>query len=108
MSKKLYAWAGGKIVPGSEIKVVFEPDKNRFAAVVEGLECVLLYSKGKKGEMVLTFTFVPPALRGKGIAEKLMAAAAEHARKNHCKIDPVCSYTAVFFERHPEFNDLLS
>jgi uncharacterized protein len=90
------------------IAVVFEPEKNRFVAHIEGQECVLLYSKGKKGEMVLTFTFVPPALRGKGIAEKLMQAAVEQARKNHCKIEPACSYTAVFFERHPEYKDLLS
>lgn len=49
-------------------------------------------------------TFVPPEDRGKQTAEKLCAAAFEHARETHQKIVPSCSYVRDRFV--PKHSDL--
>jgi predicted GNAT family acetyltransferase len=59
------------------------------------------------GSMVITHTFVPPELRGQGIAEKLVRAALDHARAGQLKVVPQCSYVDTFLRRHPEDADLL-
>ncbi len=58
------------------------------------------------GRMILTHTFVPPELRDKGVAERLVTAALEHARAEGLKVVPQCSYVETFLRRHPEFADL--
>lgn len=58
--------------------------------------------------MVFTHTFVPPELRGRGLAEQLIRPALAHARAHHLRVIPACSYVASFIGRHPEFRDLLA
>ena len=58
--------------------------------------------------IVLTHTFVPPELRGRGLAEHLVRAALAHARQHKIRVVPACAYVATFIERHPEFRDLLA
>ena len=58
--------------------------------------------------IVFTHTFVPPELRGRGLAEYLVRAALAHARLHKFQVVPACSYVAAFIERHKEFSDLLA
>lgn len=58
--------------------------------------------------MVFTHTFVPPELRGRGLAEHLVRAGLAYARVRKFRVVPVCSYVAAFIERHHEFADLLT
>lgn len=58
--------------------------------------------------MVFTHTLVPPELRGRGVAEKLVRAALAEARARGCRVVPQCSYVARFIERHAEYQDLLA
>lgn len=60
------------------------------------------------GRMVCTHTYVPPALRGRGLAERVVRAMLEHARERGFRIVPACSYVAVFIERNAQFRDLLA
>lgn len=53
-----------------------------------------------------THTEVPPALRGRGLAEQLVRRALEDARVAGQRVVPACSYVARFIERHPEFQSL--
>lgn len=73
----------------------------RFEMEIGGHLAVLDYELNG-GEAALTHTFVPPELRGKGLAEKLVRAALAWARAEKLKVVPVCSYTVTFLERHPE------
>ncbi|CAN5432752.1 GNAT family N-acetyltransferase [soil metagenome] len=73
----------------------------RFQARVENQLCVADYQL-RDNVMHMTHTGVPPALEGRGIAAKLVAAAFEHAREKGLKINPLCSYVAVYMRRHPE------
>jgi uncharacterized protein len=55
----------------------------------------------------ITHTFVDDSLRGQGAAGKLMQAAANVIRKNSWKAKITCSYAVVWFQKHPEYNDIL-
>ena len=48
-------------------------------------------------------TLVPPEIGGRGVAGKLVEALIADAREQGFKIDPVCSYVAAQFKRHPEW-----
>jgi len=58
--------------------------------------------------VVFTHTFVPPVLRGKGVAAQLARAALTWARAEKLMVVPQCSYIARFIERHHEYSDLVS
>ena len=59
------------------------------------------------GRVTFIHTFVPPELRGKGLAEQMVRTALDWARSEKLKVVPQCSYTARFIERHAEYADLL-
>lgn len=79
---------------------------HRFEAEVDGLLSVADYEL-RGADLVMTHTLVPPQLRGRGIAEKLVRAALEHARTERLRVVPACSYVGGFIARHPEFQPLL-
>ena len=60
------------------------------------------------GVISIDHTFVSPALRGQGIAEQLIRKVIEHARAQHLKIIPACSYAGYHFDKFPEDRDVLS
>lgn len=81
--------------------------EQRFEAEVDGQVSVADYRiEGER--MIFTHTYVPPALRGRGIAEKLVRVALEHAREQRLRVVPACSYVEVFVERHAEYKPLLA
>lgn len=81
--------------------------ESRFEVTVDGKLCVADYLL-RDGEMVITHTFVPPELRGRGLAEQVVRAALEHARAEKLRVVPACSYVGVFIERNKEYQSLLS
>lgn len=58
------------------------------------------------GVAEIDHTFVAPALRGQGIADKLLQAAADTLRAEGKKARLVCSYAVTWFDRHPEYEDV--
>lgn len=52
-------------------------------------------------------TFVDDSLRGQGVAGKLMEAAARYLRENQKKAVLTCSYAVKWFEKHPEYDDVV-
>lgn len=56
--------------------------------------------------MIFTHTFVPPELRGRGIAANLIRAGLDYARAEGKSVVPQCSYVETFLQRHPEYGDL--
>lgn len=84
------------------IEVKHNATEKRFEATVDGHLCVAEYTLGD-GEIVFTHTFVPPELRGRGIAEQLVRPALEHAKKEGLRVIPACSYVASFIRRHREY-----
>jgi uncharacterized protein len=91
----------------NEIAVRHNPAESRFETHVDGLLSVADY-RLQDGEMVMTHTYVPPELRGRGIAEQLVRAALEHARAEQLRVVPDCSYVALYIQRHPDYQSLVS
>jgi hypothetical protein len=91
----------------SQINVRHNEQEQRFEVEIEGQLSVADYEL-QGDRMIFTHTYTPPAQRGRGIAEKLVRTALEHARDQKRKIVPACSYVAVFVERHPEFKPLVA
>lgn len=89
------------------LNVVHQPEQGRFEALVNGQQCVADYHVSQ-GVMHLTHTGVPKALEGRGIAAQLVEAALTWARAQGLRVNPVCSYVAVYIRRHREWEDLLS
>lgn len=84
------------------VEVRHNRDAQRFEATMDGHLCVADYRLGS-GEIAFTHTYVPPELRGRGIAEKLVRAALNYAREQKLTIVPECWYVAAFMQRHPEY-----
>jgi len=68
----------------------------------------LVYSLTGK-HMTIRHTGVDPAVRGRGVARKLVDAAAQFAREEHLKLASRCSYaSAVFARSRSTFADVLA
>lgn len=90
-----------------EIQIRHIPERQQFEARLQNELAVLTYTL-RGDEASLDHTYVPGVFRGRGVAAKLVHAAVEEARRRQWKLRPVCSYTVTFFERHPEFLDVLA
>jgi predicted GNAT family acetyltransferase len=66
----------------------------------------MTYAKTGDAEITIDHTEVSPAMKGRGIARKLVMAGVAHAREQKLKIVPVCSYVRAEFERNPEYADV--
>ena len=84
-----------------------EPGEQRFVVTIDGVTAELAYER-RADVIRITHTGVPPSIGGRGVAAELMRAALEYARSERLQVDPVCSYAATYFRRHPEFTDVLA
>jgi predicted GNAT family acetyltransferase len=90
----------------AEIPVHHNVAASRFEAEFGGQLAVADYVS-EDGRMIFTHTFVPPELRGRGIAEKLVRAGLALAQSEGRRVVPQCSYVEAFIRRHPEYQGLL-
>jgi predicted GNAT family acetyltransferase len=75
------------------------PEQQRFIINYQGAEAVLQYTLfNQSGKMNIDFnsTFVPPAFRGKGLAEKLVRAGIKWAKEQGYELHASCWYAAKF------------
>jgi predicted GNAT family acetyltransferase len=91
----------------SSVPIRHNPAASRFETIVDGHLSVADYVLAGN-RMIFTHTFVPDALRGRGIAAALVGAALEEARVAGRKVEPRCSYVAAYIDRHPEYRDLVA
>jgi uncharacterized protein len=87
------------------ISVHHNPAALRFEARVEGYLCVADYHMNAN-VMEMTYTFVDPALQGRGIGTQLVSAALTYARAHQLKVAPLCSYVKSYMDKHAEVQDL--
>jgi predicted GNAT family acetyltransferase len=80
--------------------------QHRFELQDDGHTAFLLYSK-TGGSLRLIHTEVPEALRGKGIASKLVKGVLRLAQQNRLSIIPSCPFVAQYIKRHPDYFSLV-
>lgn len=81
-------------------EIVHQQELRQFACHINGEEARLRYRR-VDGTTVEAFnTFVPPALRSMGLADKLARAFYEWTQAEGLSIIPSCSYIEVWLSRH--------
>ncbi len=80
-------------------RLILELENGQEAFVAFGID------EGKR-VMVVSTTYVPESMRGKGIAGKLSAELVRFAKEKGYKIYPLCSYTKKYLERK-KLHDLI-
>jgi hypothetical protein len=81
------------------------PVLSRFELETERGTAVALY-RTAPGVLTIYHTEVPPALRGRGIASRLVHDVLEQIRAKGLKVVPGCGFVRHYMETHPEFDDL--
>ena len=81
--------------------VVHNAARSRFELEVEGMLCRADY-RMDGDTMWVVHTEVPPALEGRGLAGRIVAAVFAHARATGLKVVPACSYVRAWAHRHAE------
>jgi len=83
--------------------------RGQFAIELGGTRAAFLeYAWTGDREAAIEYVQVDPALRGRGVGARLVAAAVEWARAEEIRLVPLCSYAAVVFKRTPAYADVLS
>jgi predicted GNAT family acetyltransferase len=81
------------------VDVIHEPARQRFVVITDGIESVLEYRLPGNNVVNFTRTFVPEALRGRGIAERLVRAGIAWGRAGGMQLQADCWYARRFLER---------
>lgn len=84
----------------------FNPLAKKFFVIEDGKEAFIQYVDVNDNTINYTHTYVPPELRGRGLAARLVEAALTKARSEAKKVTASCSYVRSYLESHPEFQDL--
>ena len=66
----------------------------------------LTYVTAGDSAFIIDHTEVDPDLRGQGVAEKLLDAAANYARENNLKIHATCPFALSKLQDEEEFKDV--
>ena len=91
-----------------DLDVKHDEAAGKYYALVDGHEAVCEY--GRSGDGVLNFwhTYVPPELRGKGVADELVRQALEDVLARGLKVIPSCWFVRLYIDRHPKYQPLLA
>jgi predicted GNAT family acetyltransferase len=90
--------------------ITHDEQRRRFSETIDEKECFVEYDLKETSPRSIDVyrTFVHPDLRGRGIAESLIAAVTEYAAKGGLKVIPSCSYAVTWYHRHPEHSALIA
>ena len=72
----------------------------------KGVIAELTYTKSSNGIITIDHTEVKQQYEGQGKASRLVAEAVKFARTNNLKIEPLCPFTEVMFEKYEEYSDV--
>lgn len=88
----------------------FQKEHNRIYLQDENgrLVAEVTFPKASENIVEISRTFVDESLRGQGIAGKLILATANTLREDGRKVVPTCSYAKKWFEKNPEYQDILA
>jgi uncharacterized protein len=81
-------------------------DRSRFELDLNGSVAFANY-RLKGDHVIITHTETPPALRGRGIASKLVKGALGLIRADGLKVVAGCSFVVDYLDQHPEYADVM-
>lgn len=83
------------------------PRKGQFEIERDGEVARLAYEIDGEGWISLLHTFVPPTLRGRGMANELAQMALEYAKEHSLRVEVICPVVFHFTTKHPEYKSLI-
>ena len=83
-----------------KIDVQHDESARKYYALIDGKESILQYSPQGEGKLDFWRTYVPPELRGRGIADEIVRHALEEALQQGYKVIPSCWFVRAYMERH--------
>ncbi|MBQ3391259.1 MAG: N-acetyltransferase [Clostridia bacterium] len=87
----------------------FQQEAERIFAVNEnGALIAELTFPISEGVAMIDHTFVDESLRGQGVGDRLLELAVAQLREQGLKIHPTCPFAVKWFEKHPEYAELLT
>ena len=89
------------------LEVKHDEAAGKYYALIDGQESVCEYGR-RDGVLNFWHTYVPPELRGKGIAEELVRQALEDVLARGLKVVPSCWFVRLYIDRHPKYQALLA
>ncbi len=89
-------------VDWDKLKVTHNEADKTFEAWIDGHLSKLDYFRDGDN-FVIAHVGVDPALRGQGLAGKLMEASLEYAKRNSLRVIPMCSYAAYYIRKNPQY-----
>ncbi len=72
----------------------------------DGITSELTYSLEDNGIMVINHTETREALKGKGLASKLVEKTVAYAKENDLKVDPVCPFAEQQFNDNKAYQEV--
>lgn len=94
-----------------ELTIQHKENDRRGVFLIEsksGIVSELTYSKKDQKILIIDHTETKIPEEGKGYASKLVAHTVNYARDKGYKIEPLCPFAEVQFDKHPEYRDVLA
>jgi hypothetical protein len=82
-----------------DISIQHDSDDKQFFITIDGARAYLAYMDLGEKTLDIYRTFVPKALRGKGLAAKLAEHALQFASEKGYEVIPSCSYVEHYMQR---------
>lgn len=89
------------------VDVQHDEAEGKYYAVIEGREAVCEYGPAGEGKLNFFHTYVPPELRGRGIADELVQHALDDVIARGYKVVPSCWFVRAYIERHGKYKAAL-
>lgn len=98
------------IQPGDEIEhtVRDNPERGRYELIVDDRIVSIADYHLDGTTLVVPHVETDPAMRGQGMADRLMRGMLDDLRARERTIRPLCSYAAGFVRDHPDDADLVA
>jgi predicted GNAT family acetyltransferase len=91
-----------------DVDVTHDSRRRRFVARLGETESHLIYRPRGQGTVEFLTTYVEPAVRGRGVGERLVREALDWAEGEKLTVIPTCWFVGTVVRRHPEYEPLLA
>lgn len=81
--------------------------EQRFEFDIDGTQAMIEYVCEEPDIIILTYTYVPQQLGGRGIGKQIVQTVLAHVRESGKKVVPQCSFIAQYICDNPEWEDIV-
>lgn len=90
-----------------EYKIAHNIEEHQIEALIDSRKIGLIDYNQNNNTIYITHTEVDPTYEGQGIAGQMTKVILKYADDNSLKVVPICPYTKIYIDRHPEYQHLL-